>query len=87
MHYILFICFDIFLESSAYHEKDTGVKLVILCKGELKSPELNEKNMVTVVLMIFRCKTKSFESFHLVSLSLSLCMCSFMIHIMHLLIL
>lgn len=87
MHYILFICFDIFLESSAYHEKDTGVKLVILCKGELKSPELNEKNMVTVVLMIFRCKTKSCESFHLVSLSLSLCMCSFMKHIMHLLIL
>lgn len=67
MHYILFICFDIFLESSAYREKDTGVKLVILCKGEVKSPELNEKNMVTVVLMIFRCKTKSCESFHLVS--------------------
>lgn len=87
MHYILFICVDIFLESSAYHERDTGVKLVILCKGELKSPELNEKNMVTVVLMIFRCKTKSCESFHLVSLSLSLCMCSFMKHIMHLLIL
>lgn len=67
MHYILFICFDIFLESSAYREKDTGVKLVILCKGEVKSPELNEKNMVTVVLMVFRCKTKSCESFHLVS--------------------
>lgn len=85
MHYILFICFDILLESSAYHERDTGVKLVILCKGELKSPELNEKNMVTVVSMIFRCKTKSCESYHLVSLSL--CMCSFMKHIRHLLIL
>lgn len=86
MYYILFICFDIFLELFVYYERDIGVKFVILCKGELKFLELNEKNMVTVVLMNFRCKIKSCELFYFVSLFLLLCMCFFMKYIRYLLI-
>lgn len=46
-----YLCFEMYLKTSAYHERDTGVRLVILWKGEWKSPDLNAKNVVTVVLM------------------------------------
>lgn len=78
--FYLYICFDIFLETSAYHERDTGVKLVILWKGEWKSPDLIEwKEYGNGCFDDFLdVKPKVVNHFHLVGFSLSLYMCSSM---------